>query len=230
LLNETTRKGLKSLTNIGNTAIIRYPWTTVVQADRNLIAFVGLEEYGETPFSEFGLESLSEFLALVEFYRDPEITVDDTTLTLTSGNRVQRYTASDVDDMKAFDIPTTMMTNVGNTPDAITFEISASELQNEKKNASLTRASSFIVNGKDSTITVCKLDRNKNISDDSVTQYAMASKEDTSIVFDMNNISKLPDKDYTVYIKKSESTGNYISLWEVSDEPIKIIVSLADFY
>lgn len=234
MLNENTRKGLKTLTTVGNAAIVRYPWTSVLQKNKSIIAFINLEEYGEEPFEEFGLEeALSEFLSLVDFYQDPEISADGNLITIESGKQVQHYETSDLDSMKSFDIPVTALENVSKTPEIINFEITASELSRLKKISSITKATSLIVGGKEdgeSTLTVCRLDRNNNISNDSVTEYPMSSTEDINVVFDMMNIAKLPEKSYQVSIKRSATTGNGVSIWTVEDEPIKIIVSVSDLF
>lgn len=234
LLNENTRRGLKSLTTVGNAAIVRYPWTSVLQKNKSIIAFINLEEYGEESFEEFGLEeTLSEFLSLIDFYQDPDITAEGNIITIESGKQVQHYETSDLDSMRSFDIPVTALENVSKTPEIINFEISASELSRLKKISSITKATSLIVGGKvdgESTITVCRLDRNNNISNDSVSEYPISSTEDTSVVFDIMNISKLPEKNYQVSIKKSATSGNGVSVWTVDDEPIKIIVSVSDIF
>ena len=232
MLNEQTRKGLKSLTTIGNTAIVRYPWTSILQKNKSLIAFINMEEYGETEFEEFGLESMSEFLSLVEFYKDPEITIENGIISIESGNFHQRYSTSDLDTMKSFDINVSTLEKIEATPEIISFEIKAEDLQRFKKIASLTKATSFVVSGKDgeSNIAICKLDKNNNMSDESITDYPMSVSKEMTVVFDMQNIAKLPDKNYSVSIKQSSKTGNGISVWEVDDEPIKIVVSVANLY
>jgi len=233
LLNEETRKGLKSLTTVGNAAILRYPWTSVLQKNKSVIAFINMEDYGEDQFEEFGLENMSEFLTLVDFYKDPEISQEGSVISIESGKYHQRYQTSDLDTMKSYDIPVTALDKISGTPEVIAFEISSEELGRMKKIASLTKATTMLISGKvdgDSTITVCKLDRNKNMSDESVTEFPMSVNEDINVEIDMQNVSKLPDKNYSVSIKKSPSTGNGVSMWEVDDEPIKIIVGVASLF
>lgn len=233
MLNEQTRQGLKSLTTVGNAAIVRYPWTSVLQKNKSLIAFINMEEYGEENFEEFGLESMSEFLSLVDFYKDPEIEINNGIISVESGKFHQKYSTSDLDTMKSYNVPFTALGKVEATPEVINFEITVDELARFKKIASLTKATSFLVSGStegDSSITVCKLDRQNNMSDESITEYPMSVSEDINVEFDIQNVAKLPDKNYSVSIKKSETSGNGISIWEVSDEPIKIIVSVANVY
>jgi hypothetical protein len=231
LLNEETRQGLKSLTTVGNAAIVRYPWTSVLHKNKSLIAFINMEEYGEEPFEEFGLESMSEFLSLVDFYKDPEIEIENGVISIESGKFHQKYGTSDLDTMKSYDVKVTTLEKVSATPEVIAFEITADELQRFKKIASLTKATSMLVSGsEDSTITICKLDRNNNMSDESITEYPMSVSKDINVVFDIQNIAKLPDKNYSVSIKQSETSGNGISVWEVSDEPIKIVMSVANLF
>ena len=233
MLNEQTRKGLKSLTTVGNAAIVRYPWTSVLQKNKSLIAFINMEEYGEEPFEEFGLESMSEFLSLVDFYEDPEIAIQNGVISIESGKFHQKYGTSDLDTMQSFDVKVTTLEKVTATPEVINLEISVEELQRFKKIASLTKSTTLLVSGSESgdcSVTVCKLDRNNNMSDESVTEYPMSVSEDISIVFDIQNIAKLPDKNYSVSIKKSPTTGNCISVWEVGDEPINIVMSVANSF
>ena len=232
MLNEQTRKGLKSLTTVGNAAIVRYPWTSVLQKNKSLIAFINMEEYGEEQFEEFGLESMSEFLSLVDFYKDPEIEIENGIISIESGKFHQKYSTSDLDTMKSFDVKVTTLEKVSSTPEVISFELTSDELQRLKKIASLSKSTSMLVSGSEdgSTITVCKLDRNNNMSDESVTEYPMSVTKEIKVEFDIQNIAKLPDKNYSVSIKQSESTGNGISIWEVSDEPIHIVMSVSNLF
>jgi hypothetical protein len=190
-----------------------------------------MEEYGEEPFEEFGLESMSEFLSLVDFYKDPEIEIENGVISIESGKFYQKYSTSDLDTMKSYDVKVTTLEKVGATPEVIEFEITSDEIQRFKKIASLTKATSMLVSGSEnSTITICKLDRNNNMSDESITEYPMSVSKDINVVFDIQNIAKLPDKNYSVSIKQSETSGNGISVWEVSDEPIKIVMSVANLF
>jgi len=234
LLNENTRQGLKSLITVGNAAIVRYPWTSVLQKNKSIIAFINMEEYGENEFEEFGLESMSEFLSLVDFYKNPEIEIENGIISIESGKFHQKYSTSDLDTMKSYTVDISALGRVEATPEVINFEITSEDLIRFKKIASLTKATSFIISGNidgTNTITVCKLDRNNNMSDESVTEFPMSVKKGgINIEFEMQNISKLPDKNYSVSIKKSETSGNGISVWEANTEPIKIIVSVANLF
>ena len=234
MLNEQTRKGLKSLTTVGNAAIVRFPWTSILQKNKSIIAFINLEEYGEEPFEEFGFEeTLSEFLTLVDFYQDPEITSEGNIITIESGNNTQRYETSDLDSMKSFDIPVTTLEKVNSTPEIINFEITSAELIRLKKVSALTKSTSLLVQASvdgDCSLVTCKLDRNNNSSNESVTAFPMSAQEDINVKFDIANISKLPDRDYQVSIKKSATSGNGVSVWTVTDEPIQIVVSVADLF
>ena len=233
MLNTQTRKGLKTLTTVGNTAIVRYPWTSVLQKNKSLIAFINMEEYGEEPFEEFGLESMSEFLSLVDFYNDPEISEEDGIISIESGKYHQKYGTSDLDTMKSFDVKITTLEKMSAAPEVIAFDISQDELVRFKKIASLTKATNLVVSGNtegESTLTICKLDRSKNMSDESTSEFPMSVSKNINISFDVQNFMKLPDKTYSVSIKQSETTGNCISIWEVDDEPISIVVSVSDVY
>jgi hypothetical protein len=230
LLNEQTRKGLKSLTSVGNAAIVRYPWTSVLQKDKTLIAFINLEEYGEEPFEDFGLENMSEFLSLIDFFKDPEIDINsDGVISIETEKWHQKYATSDLDTMKSFDVKVTTLENISKAPEALSFEISKEEFVKMKKIASLTKATSLIVSPNEKLI-LGKLDRNNNISGETEIDYPISVQQEVSIVYGMSHIAKLPDRDYTVSIRVSETTGNGISVWEVSDEPIKIVVGVVDVW
>jgi len=230
LLNEQTRKGLKSLTGVGNAAIVRYPWTSVLQKDKSLIAFINLEEYGEEEFPDFGLDNMSEFLSLIDFFKDPEIDIDtDGVVSIEADKWHQKYATSDLDTMKSFDVKVNTLDKISQAPEALSFEITQDEFVKIKKIAALTKATSFIVSSQEKLI-VGKLDRNNNISSETEIDYPISVKNDVSIVYSMAHISKLPDRDYSVTIKVSEATGNGISIWEVADEPIKIVVGVVDVW
>lgn len=226
MLNENTRKVLKALTSVSNSAILRYPVSTVAQKDKSLIAFVDLEALDEEEFEDFGVSFLSDLLNLVDFYDGADISLNSGIIDIKGENSHQRYRTTDLDMMKAFDIsPSILVKMTAETP-AIKFDITKDELDRFKKIASLVKSDYMVIS--DGTITVCKLDATNNMLDESTTDFVMDSNGCTdNIVFAISNIDKIPSGNYEVSLIKNPKSGNYISLWESCDNPYKIVVSVS---
>lgn len=226
MLNENTRHVLKTLTSIGNNAIVRFPVTTIAQKDKSLIAFVNLETLGEESFTEYGISYLSDFLSLVDFYSDAVIENNNGIIDMKTETSHQRYRSTDLEMMKAYDISGNLIDNIAKVDPCIKFDISADELSRFKKIANLVKSDFFVIGA--STITVCKLDATNTKLDESTTDVLMSTTEDAQdIVINMSAIDKLPSGNYEVKITKNASSGNFISVWSSADQPINIVVAVA---
>ena len=229
MLNKATRKVFKDLNTIGNSAIIRYPYTSIIQLDRALISFVNLEELGEEPFEDFGIYFLSEFLSLIDLYEDGEINRVDNIIELANADSRQSYETSDLDIMKIFDMPSAVLEKLKASDAEVNFEMSADQLDRIKKVASLLKLKTFIVDAKGDNldVVVCNLSENNAHMNESVNHIPVSTiTNDTKVVYDIQNILKIPSVDFNIKIIKNQETGNYISLWEAVNEPVTIVVSI----
>ena len=226
MLNENTRKTLKSLTSVSNTAVIRFPIATVAQKDKSLIAFVNLEDLGEEPFGEFGVSYLNDLLNLVEFYEGANVELNDSIIDIKTENAHQRYRTTDLDMMKAFDVPESITHKMAEATPTVKFDITKDDLDRFKKIGSLVKSDYMVIG--DNEITVCKLDATNNLLDESTTDYIMDVNDlNEKIVIDMQNIDKIPSGNYEVRMIKNAKSGNFISLWTSEDSPVKIVVSVS---
>ena len=228
MLGKKTRKAFKDLNAVGNSAIVRYPLTSIIQLDRALISFINLEELGEEPFDEFGIYYLSEFLSLIDLFEDGVITKEDNIIKLKNDNSSQKYKTSDLDTMEIFDMPAVVLEKISASPSLVTFDIKSEEIERIKKVVALLKLKSFIVDASDKlNIVACNLSENGVYMNESInTIEGAVISEPTRVVFDTLNISKLPSVDFKVSVTRNENTGNYISLWKATDEPISIIVAV----
>jgi len=226
MLNENTRKVLKSLTSVSGSAIIRYPLSTVAQKDKSLIAFVDLEALDEAPFDEFGVSFLSDLLNLVDFYDDAQIELNGGVIDIKTANSHQRYRTTELEMMKAFDVNSAILDKLGAETPEIKFDITKDEFDRFKKIASLVKSDFFVV--EDGSIVVCKLDATNTMLDESTTDHLMDTNGcKDRVAFEMKNIDKIPSGAYEVKLIKNPNSGNFISLWTSEDNPFKIVVSVA---
>lgn len=229
MLNESTRQVLKSLGGIGNSAIIRYPLTSVLQLDKSLVAFVDLEALGETQFEDFGLYYMSEFLGLLDFYSNADIQIDNGIVDITAAGSKQSYQTTDLDTMGIFDIPSEVVGQIDGQAPVAEFSLDKDTIDRFKKISTLAKTGSIVFESDDNGLDaiVCNVDANNNFANASVNGLADATiNEKISVVLDMVNISKLPSYNFTVKIIKKAETGNYISLWTAEEQPVKIVVAV----
>ena len=229
MLNSKTRKIFKDLGSIGNSAIIRYPLTPIIQLDRALISFIDLEALGEEQFEEFGIYHLSEFLSLVDLYEGGEIKRNGNVIELKNESSSQKYKTSDLDVLEIFDMPSAVLEKIQETTPEVTFTLTSDRLDKVKKVSSLLSLKSFIIEaqGDELNLVACELSENGAYMNEAVHNISGAEvTNDTKVVFDMANILKIPSIDFEVSIIKNQKTGNYISLWKAIDEPISIIATV----
>ena len=229
MLNKETRKAIKSLLTIGDSAIIRYPYTSVMQLDKTLISFIDLEALGETEFEEFGVYFLSEFLSLVDLYEDGEITREGRLIELKNSTSTQKYQTTELDVMKIFDMPSVILDKMLQSDVEVSFNLGSEQLDRIKKVASLLKLKSLIIDSHDEDLKLiaCNLSENNTYMQES-TNIVPATEVNSKvkIVYDLQNILKLPSIDFKVRIIQNKETGNYISIWEADEQPIKIIVAV----
>ena len=231
MLNKNTRTVLKNLNTIGNSAIIRYPYTSIIQPDKTLISFIDMEALGEEEFDEFGIYFLSEFLSLVDLYDDGEVRREGNIIELENSYSTQKYETPDLEIMKIFDVPSAVLGKLLSSEIEVSFDLGTEQLSRIKKVASLLKLKSMIVDAKteneEMKLVACNLSENDSYMQESVNDVPIGIVNvDTKVVFDIQNILKIPDADYKVRIIKNQDTGNYISLWEAENEPFSIIVTL----
>ncbi|MCK5536171.1 MAG: hypothetical protein KAI79_05045 [Bacteroidales bacterium] len=231
MLNKNTQKAFKDLNTIGNSAIIRYPLTSVIQLDRALISFIDLEALGEEPFEEFGIYFLSEFLSLIDLYDGGEIERKDNIVEFKNASSTQKYETSDLEIMKIFDMPGTVLEKLLDSPTEATFTVSSDMVDRIKKVSSLLKLKSLIVDAnaetKELSLIACNLSENNaymNESNNSIPDCDITTT--TKIVYDIQNILKIPSVDFNIRIIKNPTSGNHISVWEAIDEPVTIVVAV----
>ncbi len=229
MLNKNTRKVLKELNTIGDSAIIRYPYTSIIQLDRALISFIDLEALGEDEFDEFGIYFLSEFLSLIDLYEDGDIKRTDNVIELSNSTSTQKYHTTDLEIMKMFDMPSEVLGKLIASEVELNFELKAEQLDRIKKVASLLKLKTFIIDAQNDKINIvaCNLSENDTYMQESVNEIPGGNiNVDTKVVFDIQNILKIPSTDFNIRIIKNEKTGNYISVWESEQDPVTIIVAI----
>lgn len=229
MLNKETRKAIKSLLTIGDSAIIRYPYTSVMQLDKTLISFIDLEALGETEFEEFGVYFLSEFLSLVDLYEDGEITRDGRVIELKNSTSTQNYQTTELDVMKIFDMPSAILDKMLKSDVEVSFDLGSEQLDRIKKVASLLKLKSLIVDTHDDELNLvaCNLSENNAYMQASTNVVPISEiNSKVKIAYDLQNILKIPSIDFKVRIIQNKETKNYISIWEAVNDPIKIIVAV----
>jgi len=227
MLNQETRNILKQVTKIGNSAILRYPVSTITNIDKSVIAFVDMSKL-ESEFEELGLAYFSDFLALIDFYTNPEVSYDNGTVTIEADDGIQHYQTSEVNRLKSVDVPAELLEKMESVEPVCNLEISSSDIERAKKIGSLSKSDSFVIEVDDnkSNIVVCKIDDNGNITNDSSTEVSSNYNEPTKIEMKISNIDKLPSYDYNVAVIKNPKTQNYVTIWEAVDAPIKIVITV----
>ena len=228
MLGKKTRQAFKDLNTIGNSAIIRYPLTSIIQLDRTLISFIDLEALGEESFEEFGIYFLSEFLALIDLYEDGDIERNGNIIELKNANSTQKYETSDLDIMEIFDMPSTVLEKLLSADTELTFTLNSVELDRIKKVASLLKLKSLVIDADtELDLVACNLSENNTYMNESINRINDVDiTTPTKVVFDIQNILKIPSIDFNVRIIKNVSTGNYISVWEANEEPVTIVASI----
>lgn len=226
MLNQETRNLLKQVTKIGNSGILRYPLSAVTNTDKTIIAFLDMSQY-EQEFPEFGLMYLNEFLSLVEFYQNPDVTMNGSTITIKGDDGVQNYQTTDVDMLNTVNVPPQLLEKMEGTPASCKLEITAADLDRAKKISSLAKSDSLVMGCGDSPeIVVCRVDDARNIVNDSSISVMGEGSCDVRIELNMANVDKLPPYDYTVSLIQNDKTKNFVTIWEAKSAPLKVAITV----
>ncbi len=227
MLNQETRDILKQVTKIGNSAVLRYPISTITNADKSIIAFIDTSTTDEE-FEDIGLFYFNEFLSLVDFYENPTVSYSNGTITIDADDGVQHYQTTEISRLKSVDAPPQLLEKMESIEAVAKMSISAEDIERAKKIGSLAKSDSFVIqgDGEEINLIVCKIDDNGNISNDSGMIVEGESSEAIKIELKLSNIDKLPSHDYTVSVILNPKSKNYVTIWEANDAPIKIVISV----
>jgi len=227
MLKQDTRELLKALAPISDSMILKYPITGINQVDKSIIAFLDLEKLGEEEFDTFGIYKIGEFLSLLDIYADSDISLADDVVTIQNSTTTQRYVTTHINNLEAFDIPTTVLDNISKAPKVAEVTITKQELENIKKISNLLKLPDLTIETENNELFAIVNNASQPGMNDNKTKIgAAAISEDFKLVIDMNQISKLPSIEYDIEIAKNPKTGSYITLFKAKTIPLKIVVSV----
>lgn len=216
------------MSNISDSAIIRWPVTNFNPTDKSVIAFIDLEKLGEPSFEQFGIYRISEFLQLLDYYDDASVSLDNNVITIKSDSTVQRYITTNENNLSSFSVSPAILDKISEAPLACSIHVSKEEMDRIKKISNLLSLHELgikSVNGE--IIFTIQADSNKSniqAQNDNKTIMEGTSNEDFAIAMKIESIQKLPNCDYNVEIHRNASSGNFITQWDAVDLPIKIVV------
>lgn len=227
MLKQDTKELLKALAPISDSMILKYPITGINQVDKSIIAFLDLEKLEEEEFETFGIYKMGEFLSLLDIYSDAEISLSDDVVTIQNTSTTQRYVTTHLGNLEAFDIPSTILDNIGKAPKVAEITLLKHELENIKKISNLLKLSDLTIETEEDELYTIVNDASQPGMNDNKTKVGAASiNEDFKLVIDINQIQKLPSIDYDIEIAKNPTTGSYITLFKAKTIPLKIVVSV----
>jgi len=227
MLEKEMRNILKQVTKIGNSAILRYPISSITNTDKSMIAFIDMEKL-EGEFEELGLFHFSEFLSLVDFYENPEVSFKDGTITITADDGLQHYQTTPIQRLKSVDVPDKLLKAMESIEPLATVSVKSEDIDRAKKIGSLAKADSFVINANEdsASVIVCKIDDNGKISNDSEISLEGEASTPVKIELKLSNIDKLPSYDYSVKAIMNPKSKNFVTIWEADSAPIKIVVTV----
>jgi len=212
MLTTETKNYIKMMSNISDSAIIRWPVTNFNPTDKSVIAFIDLEKLGEPSFEQFGIYRISEFLQLLDYYDDASVSLDNNVITIKSDSTVQRYITTNENNLSSFSVSPAILDKISEAPLACSIHVSKEEMDRIKKISNLLSLHELGIKSVNQA------------QNDNKTIMEGTSNEDFAIAMKIESIQKLPNCDYNVEIHRNASSGNFITQWDAVDLPIKIVV------
>ena len=223
MLGSKFRSYLKDCISIGTSAIIRHPYTKVNQPDGALLCFIETKEAGEEAFDDFGIFHLTEFLNILEYAGESEISLNNGIITIKANNFTQKYETTNLSVMSSFDVNDKVLENIRSAEPVLEIDLSKDTFDQMKKVASILNLERLLVNAGKSVLYVANLDDSNQMRNETAFNTEMQTAEKSTFVFDMRNVSKIPSDDYIFRIVRNPKTSSPISYFQAKSKPITII-------
>jgi hypothetical protein len=223
---ENTIPILKKLIQISNSAIIEYP-KTILTNDHSIIAAINLDDLGEENFEKFGIYNLSQFLNLIDYFGENTfIEKKDENVIINNGKLKQLYETTSINLLEKFSVKPEIFEKVKSVKTSLYFELNNDDLKHIKKIASILGHTDLIIDAKEKRLIITTLDANDNFQNPNYYPLDIDTNETNMFIFDILNISKIPDGNYEFHIKRNPKTNNPIGYLKNIDEAIELIISI----
>jgi hypothetical protein len=232
MFNKNLTEVLSQVNSITNSIILRYPTTVAVSESQDVMVSIDVSVLDGDQFPEIGLkDSLSDFLSLFKLFgEDREVSVENNTVSVSSGNNSSCYITDNIALMDAYDKDPEQFVKTEQAPSVASFDLAVDDIKNIKSATGvfkdLTEVLFTSIDG-DMKVSLGATNKfNAKSNTYSVTKGAQTSKE-FEIKIPVENFKMLPVSDYTVDVKYNSARDSYrVMLSSNSLDGFKIIMSV----
>jgi len=223
---ENTIPILKKLIQISNSVIIEYPKTTMTN-DYSIIALINLDELDEEKFEKFGIYNLAQFLNLVDYFGENVfLEKDGEKIIINNGKLKQIYETTSVNLLEKFSVAPDIFDKVKSVTSTVKFDLTREDLKHIKKISNILGHSDLVIDSSVHQLIITTIDANNNFQNPNYYEKDILSNEENKFVFDIMNISKIPDCEYEFHIKRNPKTNNPIAYLKNIEEPFELLISI----
>lgn len=211
---------LKRLNPITDKVILKYPITTISSAAGDIIANIDVTKLDVHEFEEIGIYELSKLISLLDLFGDYEIEKDNNTLKVTSRTNSAVFTLADIMLLEDYNKPSSIIERTETFDCVSEFRLSSEELIKFKKASGIfDNLNSISFESIDNNITIkLEMSNRFDMSNNSYKcELLNVSNKNFKINLDINNFTKLPNKDYNVRVRYNSEKDAYRIIFDGED-------------
>jgi len=226
---KSTREIIKSF--LVNTKVkVNYPITSIVSPWDSVIVFIHLDKLGEEPFEGFGVRQMDTLLSAIDVYDDPQIEIKQPNIIISTDHDRQEIRTSSPELNKLikepkYDALVSIETNKEVFELVLDINVPKDEMIKKTKIQRLFALEVYALEADENgaSISVCNL--NSGIGENEA-KSKLEGSGNGKIIFNVDDISMLPQEDYNVKVYKNKQAGSQISVWRIKDrDEVEIIVT-----
>jgi hypothetical protein len=229
MLNRNVVNVLHALNSITNSAILRYPTTVLNNTTGDIVVKLNVKALDETPFEDFGIYNLSEFLSTFKLFEKYDVVAEPGLLNIKGENSTLEYLITNTAVLENHNKSENLFTSTEDVPTVASFSLSKEDVKMIKSAAGVFKdLTDIILESRDGDIMV-KLGSSNNFNAKSnsysVKKEANTSKE-FSIKIPAENFNTLPTSDYNFEVKYNEPKNAYRILINSTEIDMTILMAI----
>jgi len=225
MTSKNTRTVIKSF--LFNPAVkFQYPMTSILNAERSLIAFIDMEKLGEEQFSDFGIAKTDTLLSVIDAITESTVTIendkDPENITIKNSKTTQKIRKSSPDLFQEAKAETISMIR-GSFDTVIEIDLMKEDLKDLVQISRMLSLDTLVL--KDNKMVSGRASGN-DMEDENITEIEGKFDSDNgSFKLDLTNLAKLPQMDYKLTVYHRADDNIKVAFLEPDTTGVLVVVS-----
>ena len=228
MLNKKLVNVLGALTGIASSVVLKYPVTILNSDAGDIVIRLNIQPLDETPFEEFGIYNLSEFLSTFKLFNDYKCTQEENSIKIDSDGSSLQYLCTNLAALESHNKPASLIERIEVFPSVATFTLTKDDVKLIKSAAGVFKTLNDVV-FEASDKMVIKLDNTNSFNAKSNTFAIKKESEITQsfkVTIPSENFITLPLSDYTVEVKYNESKQAYRIIMKSTEIDMQVLLAV----